>query len=727
MSEREKYTLSQVHIDSFGSAFNKDIGPFTPKMNVVYGANESGKTTLASFIGGVLFGWPDARSRKNTYKPENAERSGSLTFVNSEGEETVVFRGQNARGLQGTSDLVTDLDPDTFKTMFNLNSDELMGMNNASDMASRLLTAGSGTAVSPAVALQELDDRIATYTSKAAAAEHSIVNLTQKVADLKAKQAACKESLAQNRAQYLELKELEPRLQSLSEEYGQLTSELDSLNALKGALRAEMDKGESLAESKKRLIREASEVGKERDAVEAAFEDSSSTGILDSTQERIIRSNLDELQQETDRLTQAAERAKAAYTDSQAKHQIMQQADDQSAADGRGRSGRTGQRALSLVFLVVALLAGAFLVMQGKVWGSMSVIVTGLAIIVCAFLLGAAIMVMSLKPNKTAQTFQENLQKTQWVVDQDRLKYEAAQEDLRKHQEKVEGYLQHCGLQAADGSLRRARALLDAMREARQAAEIHEQRRAGIIGRITDANSQIQEHSESCRSMLGKVGCKDLPELQERIDQVSEKRNEIFHQLQACQNRAGELRQILTVAEGDQTFGEVKLQLEEAQEDLAQSKYEYARLLLARHRLAEAISRWEEKSQPEVYRIAGELMSRMTGGAWCKVLLASDGSVRVVNRAGREQNPLLLSTGTCQQLYLSLRMALLMVAKGVGRSVPLIADDILVNFDEERRVGTARALLDLAETRQVIFLTCHKEIADLLECLDRDVNVLHLS
>ena len=128
-----------------------------------------------------------------------------------------------------------------------------------------------------------------------------------------------------------------------------------------------------------------------------------------------------------------------------------------------------------------------------------------------------------------------------------------------------------------------------------------------------------------------------------------------------------------------------------------------------------------------VYRIAGELMSRMTGGAWCKVLLASDGSVRVVNRAGREQNPLLLSTGTCQQLYLSLRMALLMVAKGVGRSVPLIADDILVNFDEERRVGTARALLDLAETRQVIFLTCHKEIADLLECLDRDVNVLHLS
>ena len=129
-----------------------------------------------------------------------------------------------------------------------------------------------------------------------------------------------------------------------------------------------MDKGESLAESKKRLIREASEVGKERDAVEAAFEDSSSTGILDSTQERIIRSNLDELQQETDRLTQAAERAKAAYTDSQAKHQIMQQADDQSAADGRGRSGRASQRALSLVFLVVALLAGAFLVMQGKAW-----------------------------------------------------------------------------------------------------------------------------------------------------------------------------------------------------------------------------------------------------------------------------------------------------------------------------------------------------------------------
>ena len=73
--------LEHIKIVSFGAFSNKAVGPFAPHLNVVYGPNEAGKTTLASFVGGVLFGWEEARGSRNTYKPANAERSGSLFFA----------------------------------------------------------------------------------------------------------------------------------------------------------------------------------------------------------------------------------------------------------------------------------------------------------------------------------------------------------------------------------------------------------------------------------------------------------------------------------------------------------------------------------------------------------------------------------------------------------------------------------------------------------------------
>ena len=86
------------------------------------------------------------------------------------------------------------------------------------------------------------------------------------------------------------------------------------------------------------------------------------------------------------------------------------------------------------------------------------------------------------------------------------------------------------------------------------------------------------------------------------------------------------------------------------------------------------------------------------------------------------REPVHLSLGTCQQLYLALRIALLITADNVGRNIPIIADDILVNFDSKRRAAAARALAELARHRQVIMLTCHEEIVDTMRLADSSLN-----
>lgn len=66
--------LEYLRIERFGSMSCRNVGPLSRGLNVMFGENEAGKTTLASFIDGVMFGWEEARGAKNTYKPDGAER-----------------------------------------------------------------------------------------------------------------------------------------------------------------------------------------------------------------------------------------------------------------------------------------------------------------------------------------------------------------------------------------------------------------------------------------------------------------------------------------------------------------------------------------------------------------------------------------------------------------------------------------------------------------------------
>ena len=175
MTEPRIY-LRSIHLERFGRFHDTVVGPFGDRMNIVLGANEAGKTTVASFVGGVLFGWEEARGNRNTYKPEGAERAGSLLFARPAGadasagaredEETFVLsRARNADGLQGDTFLVEDIDKDTYRTMFSLNSDELRSLSNTTDTTAKLLTAGSGTGSSPAHALAHVNERLAPRPS----------------------------------------------------------------------------------------------------------------------------------------------------------------------------------------------------------------------------------------------------------------------------------------------------------------------------------------------------------------------------------------------------------------------------------------------------------------------------------------------------------------------------------------------------------------------------------
>jgi uncharacterized protein YhaN len=72
-----------------------------------------------------------------------------------------------------------------------------------------------------------------------------------------------------------------------------------------------------------------------------------------------------------------------------------------------------------------------------------------------------------------------------------------------------------------------------------------------------------------------------------------------------------------------------------------------------------------------------------------------------------------MSDGTADQLYLALRLAALESHVVASEPLPLILDDILVNFDDHRAKATLKVLGEFSKKTQVVYFTHHAHLLDL--------------
>ena len=59
--------------------------------------------------------------------------------------------------------------------------------------------------------------------------------------------------------------------------------------------------------------------------------------------------------------------------------------------------------------------------------------------------------------------------------------------------------------------------------------------------------------------------------------------------------------------------------------------------------------------------------------------------------------------------------------------LPVIMDDILVNFDPERAAAACKALLELSAEQQVLLFTCHPTTMDLMRSAGRECSMVELA
>lgn len=718
--------LERVKIASFGAFSNMAVGPLTPGLNVIFGRNESGKTTLASFVGGVLFGWEDARGMRNTYKPANAERAGSL-FFQAGGNEIELSRGRNADGLQGDAALVSDIDKETFQTMFSLTSDELRTLRNTSDVTAKLLTAGSGTGASPAHARSLIQNRLAEYTSRAAGIEHSLFSLGIQQDELREKLSCAAETVERFKRQDKEFHDLAPQRDQLLARLDSLNSDIEALTACRASVEKIDQEMDDLEDKIASLRTEEETLRLEHRLRERG--DSAALVCLTTTEDRALRDKIESLAVDEAKFEHAVDLAQDNFSTSKASYEVLLESEDATSVQGVMRRQRATQIVLSIALPLLFMLSGVPLFIHGREITSLSFTVGGIGLIVFAIMLALAAMVMLFRPDKKADAKEERLQDAQWVMLQDKKKLEACVESRESFRREARAQLDSAGLEEAQGSLRRARTLLDEAKDARAESNLYRQRQQALVSRRSSLEESLALAKRQRKRLFERIDSRaerTVEALDAALVQKVQQRSGLLETSEHLNRRYGELKQELSHAVKEKEFDALKLQAEEVKTRIDESSREYARLLLAKRMLETAIGAWESKSQPEVYRQASRLLSVMTDGTWVKVAMTAEGRLQVVDAVKTARDPLHLSLGTCQQLYLALRIALLMTADNVGRSIPILADDILVNFDSERRAGAARALAELARMRQVLLFTCHEEVVKALRAVEPTLNKVEL-
>ena len=128
--------------------------------------------------------------------------------------------------------------------------------------------------------------------------------------------------------------------------------------------------------------------------------------------------------------------------------------------------------------------------------------------------------------------------------------------------------------------------------------------------------------------------------------------------------------------------------------------------------IEETLERFERERQPAVFARASERLARFSHGRYTQIRQAEAGQdFRVIDADDRAVQPIDLSRGTREQLYLAVRLGLIEEFAQRGTSLPLVLDEILVNFDPDRMAAVAGELARFAENHQVLLFTCHPEIA----------------
>jgi uncharacterized protein YhaN len=170
----------------------------------------------------------------------------------------------------------------------------------------------------------------------------------------------------------------------------------------------------------------------------------------------------------------------------------------------------------------------------------------------------------------------------------------------------------------------------------------------------------------------------------------------------------GEKRSKIEQIEGESELAEKMTGLETERQRLADAYKEWMTGKIALKILTEVREKYEKEKQPVIIQNSGRYFKKITGERYERIHVALEKrEITVFDSREASKTIDQLSRATREQLLVSLRLGFIEEYETNAEPLPVVVDDILVNFDPKRAQKTADILQEFGENRQVIIFSCH--------------------
>lgn len=682
--------IEKLVIDGFGK-LNNSTYTFSDGLNLIFGKNESGKSTICEFLLAMFYGLPNKSKSANDiparikYKPWNVDAfGGSVYFTDNDGRKLVIERSFKAT-KRGDKAVLRDADTweelgngeNIGEMLFGLSQDAFLKTLYVKSFGADSIKSDDGEIMSRLSNLETSGDEDVSYSEilnnlekeiyslktktgrggKITALEDRVLNLSNELSMAKTKHASLENA-----------KEEAENLKKLSAEKEKESKALEDKYQL--ALQHEKYLAQKEVEKTKAVLRERLKAETQKsENLNAKLESKDFDEDVKISAEIINQArNL-----ETKKLI-AEERV------NEAKEKVLPEEETKILGDNRIIPG----------FFGLALLLVGFFVKSGILY-ILGVSVAVFGILTC--------VLINLKKKK------EN--------DKNKTAYEEAKKELLKIDNELSEILSPFGVTVSDELSALYVSGTEHEKRIEQFKKEYEetQREIKKLESSLLEETKIQEFSQEIVDYSGETAgvlFEKINTLKAQSKTMSERSNEISLKIA---KETAEVR----------SEDEIKQEIQELTEEKQELLKRYSSLTRALHWLNSAHDEIKSNFAPRLNKKASELLSYLTCEKYEDMRSDDNFGINLKTDDGGIVKAEFMSRGTYDLIYIALRFASMSVL--CDAKIPIvILDDAFSQLDDERLEKSAELIEKSEEFSQVFLFTCHENYKEIL----KDSNVIEL-
>ena len=697
--------IKNIKVNAYGNIENKDIN-LEEGINIIHGANESGKSTLLNYIISIFYGISRNKDGKalsdyEKYKPWNSnEFSGRISYKLEDGEKYEIFRDFNKKNPKIYNDKLEDIS-DRFETDKKDGSKffiEQMGIDKQMYLSTVVSTqeevrldeknqnmliqkianlAGTGEDnVSYKKALIKLQEKIRdeigtnkTSQKPVNRIEKEIVEINNKIVETEKYRNRKYEIDAEKEQILSELKELEQQKQILQELQNSMKSEEETKNRL-----------EIREKNRKDNIAKINELTNQKNTINAESErvQSAKNHLQDIIKGH--KENIEKLNSEIEKIANEKEE-----TQEKEKPSIS--------------------FIVITAVLAIALICSIILIKNYIVSG----------------ILGVAIIA-----NIVFYVINKNKQK----VNKAKLREKINQEKQYKR-EKLENQKQQiiANVNTTEKELEKQEEEEKQVNSELSMLNVQiillEKNNEKITEEIEQDNKAIKEESnKNKQQIIEKYKDKNINDLlyindyQNYISKIEETINNNRIRIKGL-----EIEYNTIVPQLDEMVV-LEEKREADKEKLAELREKESIINIAIENLMDAYEEMKTTITPKFTKNLSESIQKISSNKYNKVTINDENGMIIENNRGEYVEAIKLSTGTIDQLYLALRLS--MIDELSKENLPIILDESFAYSDNNRLKNMLQYLTSDLNNHQTIIFTCTDREQKMLEAMNIPYNVVEL-